>query len=89
MDTFSKTNIVSVSPLFNIHVTGTLILFVTISRKWPAFLNKITDLDENFARKYKSSTNMRRNIIILAIIANVIVTGMEIFLLYPPKSPSE
>nr|QUP79579.1 gustatory receptor 3 sugar taste 64e [Monochamus saltuarius] len=63
-----------VSPLFNLHVACSLILFVIMSEKFPTFLSKIVTLDESFVKKYQSSTNMRRNIVVFAIIANIIVT---------------
>lgn len=49
-----------------------------MSEKFPTFLSKIVTLDESYVKKYKSSTNMRRNIVVFAIIANIIVTGKKI-----------
>ncbi|KAJ8921723.1 hypothetical protein NQ315_010633 [Exocentrus adspersus] len=67
-----------VAPLFHAQVTGTLLLFIKLSREWPKFLNKISSIDECFVKRYKSSTNLRRKIYVLAVSAYALVNVLHL-----------
>lgn len=62
------------SPLFYIHVSGTTLIFIQISKNWPAFLKSCTQVDLNFINaNYASVCNARRKVNLIVAVSNCLV----------------